>query len=410
MKSNYSSALHPIEDTEYNGDAMGWITNLIERRVWPSEETWSEEISTLTRNIKRDGSSCGPAGIQAKEALESRARTLQKLLSEYDPLYTLGHMAQQATIGIGNHVDWYSIHGIHALVQYAAGIAYAKSEASGQLPKPPDDYIQEAFESVAEIFALDSFIVQYSQDQSQPEQEHIARAQNLLRVEGLTDRWQGFTQHLTVITRQTFARIDEAVNSELGWTPEEIPELTVAITRILQERLNHFQSTARRNHRQERVAGRLHGTEVTREFLQDHNEFSKKLFTISTPHLAETLSWPEDKTRRALNDLSLIPGSQPNFLLPSQDNLARTYSIVSLGDDSFFAWLPGALIQESHTWFYDLLQRRGLESLSTKYLAARDAATEELTRESLTHVFGADRTHGNASYPARVTRKVVCAG
>ncbi len=103
-----------------------------------------------------------------------------------------------------------------------------------------------------------------------------------------------------------------------------------------------------------------------------------------------------------------MPGSQPDFMLPTQDNLARLYSILPLGNDQYFVWSPGSLVQESHAWFYDLLQKRKLDALRAKYLAARDAVTEELTVEALARIFGTERVFGNAYYAAEGRPDVDC--
>jgi hypothetical protein len=315
-------------------------------------------------------------------------------------------MAQFAALGSGDSPDWYAIHGVHALVQYDAGIAYGGSIESESLPMPPDENIQASFDLVAEIFALDTFLLQYSGDKSQP--LHIRRAQNLLRMEGLTDRWQGYVDHLATILRKTFAAIEDQVISELGWNPATLPDVSKAISNILQERLDAFHPLTRRRLSTARVAGRQRFDDEVESFVEDHQAYLRQLFVISVSELAGILTWPVEVLKRALADLALEPGSQPSFSLPTEDNLARYYSLISLGNDQYFAWLPGSLIQESHAWFYDLVQRRKLESLRQKYLAARDIATEELTVESLARVFGADRTLGNVRYSAEGLPDVDC--
>ena len=407
LKSKLIPGLYPIENTEFGSDeGMGWIGHLVTSQIWSSNGEWPEEVISLARNIQHAGSSLGPAGEQARRARDEKAAALKEVLRAHDPMYALGHMAQRAAFDSGDYRDWYAIHGVHALVEYAVGVAYGGPIVQESPRKPPDQDIQGAFDLVAEIFALDWFLVQYSGDSSQP--LHIRRARGLLRMEGLTDRWQGYGAHLTTILHKTFARIEDHVISELGWNPVTLPEISTAISHILQQRMGDFQPAARRKLIRARAAGHIRYDEALKTFLQEHNEFSRQLFSISAPELARVLSWPEEKTKRALGDLAFTPGSQPDFTLPTQDNLVRMYSLVALSDDQYFAWLPGALIQESHAWFNDLLQKRNLESLRNKYLAARDAATEELTTESLARVFGADRAFGNVYYPAEGRPDVDC--
>ena len=90
-------------------------------------------------------------------------------------------MAQHAMFDKGISRDWSFIHGVHALVEYAVGLASIDPASEERRKEPSADKIQEAFNLVAQIFVLDWFLQQYNIDPSQP--EVIRRAQNLLRIE-----------------------------------------------------------------------------------------------------------------------------------------------------------------------------------------------------------------------------------
>jgi hypothetical protein len=172
--------------------------------------------------------------------------------------------------------------------------------------------------------------------------------------------------------------------------------------------MDAFHPAAHRRIRAAHAAGRDRYDEVVEELIRERNELSKDLFIITPSDLAPCLAVPEDRLRVALKDLPIAPGCQPGFTVPTQENLARTYSAVDLGDERYFIWMPGFLIQEFHSWFYDLLQRRGLESLRKRYLEARDSVTEELTASSLSHIFSADRTYRSVHYSADGRPDVDC--
>jgi len=386
---------------------MGRIGRLVESRIWPSEDEWPEEITSLTAAIRQAGTSLGPAGERAKGERDRRAVTLKHLLHTYDPTYVLSSMAQRAMFDKDISRDWYAIHGLHALVEYAVGLAHANSASGRKKEEPSAEKIQEAFNLVAEIFALDWFLVQYSMDPSQP--QIISRTQNLLRMERLLDRYQGYHAHLAIILKKTFGRIENHVISELGWNPATLPEICFAAGNIVQARLDAFDPPSHQKLVRARAQGGKTFQHAIWAFLKDHYEWSRELFNISVPELAAALGWSEGPVRRALHDLALMPGSQPDFLLPTQDNLARLYSILPLDNDQYFIWSPGSLVQESHAWFDNLLQKRQLHTLRTRYLYARDSATEELTIESMRSIFGPGRVFGNVLYDAEGRPDVDCA-
>ncbi len=396
-----------IEDVELGDDPrMGWIGHLVKSGIWPRQEDWSREVVGLTRDIRQAGNSLGPEGEHAKRERDKRASALKNLLRSYDPIYVLSHMAQRAMFDKGSSRDWYAVHGIHALVEYTVGLAYAGSVNHKERKDPPAAKIQEAFDLVAEIFALDWFLERYSIDRSQP--LAIRHARNLLKMEKLLDRHQGYIAHLSIILKRTFVRIENEVISTLGWNPAALPEICFAVAGILQQRQDAFHPSVRRALTRAKVRGPEAFQQANRVFLKEHNEWSQTLFNVSVQELAHTLNWPQEVTSRALNDLALKPGSQPDFTLPTQDNLARLYSLLPLDDNHYFIWSPGSVVQESHAWFIDLLQKRNLDELRTKYLAARDTATEGLTIESLASIFGTNRVFGNAYYSAGGRPDVDC--
>ena len=385
---------------------MGWIGRLVESRIWSREGGWPQEIVRLTTEIRQAGTSLGPAGQRAENERDKRAVALKSLLHSYDSIYILSHMAQRAMFDKGISRDWYATHGLHALVEYTVGLAGTIPVRGENSIEPPAEKIQEAFDLVADIFALDWFLVQYSLDPSQP--LIISRTQNLLRMEKLLDRYQGYLTHLSIILRKTFNRIENQVISEFGWNPATLPDICFAVVDILQERMDAFDPPSRQALLRAKAQGHDAFQEARMVFLENHNKWVRDLFNISVQELTRVLDWPEDTVRRALGDLALTRGSQPDFMLPTQDNLARLYSILPIGNDQYFIWSPGSLLQESHSWFDDLLQKRKLSTLRARYLKARDDATEELTIESLKGIFGPERVFGNAYYYADGRPDVDC--
>jgi hypothetical protein len=387
-------------------DDMGWIGLLVSSQAWPAHAEWPEEVSSAIRAIRAAHSSLGPAGDRARKIRDEKAKSLKRLLHGCDPIYVLSHMAEHVLFRNKGTVDWVANHGVHAMVQYAQGVAFSASTPSDNLPIPDPGIIQEAFDLVAEVFLIEWFIVVFGRDESQP--DYISESQLLMRLESLTDRFQGYVQFLTEILRETFGRIDSAVVSEFGWSPAELPKISEAIATMLQQRMDTFHPAAHRRLHAAGAAGRLEFEETLSSLLREKPDFLRRMFIISAQELATSLGWNVSKARAALTDLSLPPGRQPHFSLPTEDNLFRVYSVIPTSPDKYYIWQPSAIVQESHAWFYDLLQWRGLESLRTAYLRARDAVTEELTAASLARIFGAPRTHASVTYPAEGRPDVDC--
>jgi hypothetical protein len=198
----------------HSDDVMGRIGYLVSSGQWPAHPEWPSDVTGAVRTIRDDGNSMGPAGDRARNIRDEKAARLKHLFRAYDIVQVLGLMAQSAVFGGEIFRNWYAIHGIHALVQFAVGVAIGEPRVQGKSIVPPDECIQEAYDLVSEIFLLEWFLVQYGQNKSLP--PHVRHAQADLRMEGLVDRWQGYLKHLITILRKTFSQIDQEVVSVLG--------------------------------------------------------------------------------------------------------------------------------------------------------------------------------------------------
>lgn len=401
------SGVRVIDGVEFQAEQhyLGQIGFLVASRAWPASAAWSKEVIRSVREVERAGTSRGPAGERAKITRDAKAEKLKQLFDDCDPMPILGRMANDVVFGNGKR-DWYAIHGMHAMFQYALGIAVSTGRTWSRAEAPTPDQIQYAYDLVAEVFLLDWFLIIASRERSLP--EHIGNAQTVLRLEGLLNRCQGYDQHLSLISRKTFEKIDVDVVRTLGWSPSLIPEVSRAVHDVQQRRMDAFQPVAQERLSSAKAAGRRQYSDMVTKIYSDQSRLLQDLFVVRPPELATNLGLPEETLRAALKDLSISPGCQPDFRLPMQDNLARFYSAVDLGDDRYFIGLLGSLLQEAHIWFYDLIQRRGLESLRRKYLKARDKAAEELTISAVGRVFGIDRTFGSVEYAANGRPDVDC--
>lgn len=383
----------------------GFVESLVGSRIWPANVDRIEGTRSRVARI-RSSVPAAAATLQLRSLAEARAKHLVEILRRSNPLFILGRFADCAEFTDGASRDWYDIHGVHAMVQYAVGVAFATSPPIDPLPPPSDEDTQEAFDLVAEIFLIEWDLIACRSAANLP--EHVAKVQGAFRVEALTDRWQGYDVHLKAMLAEALGPVRDETTRELGWDPTIIPELGVGLARLFQRRMDEFQPRFRAELVRAKAAGSAVYDNTIRRLLARHKNFVADLFVVDAISLSAELGLDIETLEKALQDLSWSPGQQPNFLLPTQDNLARTYGGVSLGDGSYFLWMPSALIQEAHIWFYDLLQQRSLESIKKRYLAARDSATEQITSSTLQLLFGKQNVIKGAQYDAPGRPDVDC--
>ncbi|GGN37589.1 hypothetical protein FHR83_006377 [Actinoplanes campanulatus] len=386
-------------------DELGFVGSLVESRIWPADIDRLKEMRVKLVKL-RSGAPGEASDRRLRELAENQANKLAGILRSANPLFILGRFAECAEFQGGDFRDWYETHGVHALVQYAVGLSFATSGNIDLSAVPSDGDVQEAFDLVAEIFLIEWELITHTIGTNQP--EYAARVQGAFKVEALTDRWQGYTVHLKDILAATLGPIRDDITRELGWYPAIIPELGVGLARVFQRRMDEFRPGFRADLMRAKPSGRaVYGEEMSL-LLERHKNFAADLFVVDAPALSAEIGLSVDTLEAALRDLSWNPGQQPEFLLPAQDNLARTYSGVKLEGGKYFLWMPSALIQESHAWFYDLLQRRSLESIKKRYLAARDTTTEKIASSTLQRLFGKDRVFRSAQYDAPGRPDVDC--
>lgn len=406
MRMHWQGVYATVPDELGIGGELGWVGHLVDSRAWPAHSEWPEEVSAILKAIRGAKSSKGVDGDHARDIRDKKIARLKEIFRTCYPAWIVGNMARVAVIAGRGPRDWYEIQGVFALVQYAVGIAVTESKDQKSLPIPSAALTQESYDLVAEIFALDWFLIHFGRNKALP--PHVASAQTDLRMDGLIDRWQGYGEHLSVILRETCSKIEDLIHSELGWSPSSLPEISDAIRSLLQQRIDGFHPGARRRLHAAGAAGRVQYQEMVEEIINEYDIFSANLFIITPSELATYASLPEVELRAALKDISLVPGCQPDFATPTEDNLARIYSGMDLGDDRFLIWSPAGLVQESHTWFYDLLQRRGLDMLRKKYVEARDATTERIVASSLAELFTERRTIQSVRYASDGRPDVDC--
>ena len=266
---------------------MGPIGLLVSSGAWPAHADWPEEINRAVADMTMARSSLGPAGMRAKSIRDRKARLLKELLHTYDPIYVLSQMAEQALFRNRGTVDWTASHGVHAMVQYAQGLAFSAPITVNNLQVPDPGIIQESYDLVAEIFLIEWFTIILGDDKSQP--DYIAETQLMLKLESLFDRFQGYVQGLAEILRETFSRISPAVVAEFGWSPADLPKISEALATMLQQRMDSFHPAAHRKLHAAGVQGRIQFETTMISLLREKPNFLRRMFIFSPHELAAFL-------------------------------------------------------------------------------------------------------------------------
>ncbi len=131
-----------------------------------------------------------------------------------------------------------------------------------------------------------------------------------------------------------------------------------------------------------------------------NSEAFRGLLEFVPEQIADEAGLEAAEVQAALEALSTPFGEVPADLYPKGENRFRRFPVIPLGEDEFFfpsLWIP---FREFVPWFLDFVRSEGHDRLADRFLRARDAAAERLTREALARVFGAEAVLGPLDYQA----------
>ena len=313
---------------------------------------------------------------------------LRELLARNDPLDIITQLTTAKTSGpVGGPDDTATVFGVEARLQYLTGLALSLSERN--LQKPSGHAVQEAWDLVDKIFALETSI------HMQPPDPHLSEAdasvQFLLRFEHLLDRTQGYVSHLTRMLETLFKPLDKACREEIGFAPTILPKLIFACHGEVQRRYRRVKTLLTPF---ARAPEKFSSTEVSDVFSEAH----AGLFEYRSAEIAAHTSLSEREVRAALTALSSSFGDLPTDLRPSAPNRVRRFPVVSLGEDIWFFSQQWSPLHEVVPWFLEFLRSKGKPKLEKRFLRRRDLTAEELTKKAMARVFGEDAVHGPLDY------------
>ncbi len=364
------------------------------QHLWPGGGGLAPGQSALVSELK---STLSPTADNLEAVVAIRELLITELraaLASSDAVFTLSYFCNSAFWGSGP-VDWYERYGLEALAQYGIGVALANERGTGT---PDPATVQRCFDLVFEIFAIEDALAACATKATAGGPLELA-IQHLVH-ENLFDRWQGYRPHLARITEAVFLPIAAPAEAELGWSPHHLPDLLAGIRDTANAKYSLKTDPLRRNIKERYVKGPSDSSEVTAAAVSIWESVLPDVLILNVQDIAEVWKLPGSRARTILDDLSVEFGCQPQFRRPTDENRARRFPLIRLGEGEYLVTNVVVALHEIHSWFPDLLEGKGLTDLLNHYRLSRDRATEELTATAFAEVFGEKAVHRGLTYEA----------
>lgn len=218
------------------------------------------------------------------------------------------------------------------------------------------------------------------------DERHVEERYQLM-LEKMYDRMSGYPQHLRVVNRAIFSGLDRACDEQFGFRPTRALDLAERHTRAMEEvRFRELDRLRSIDGGSLRAGGRSLVSVFTGAGSLD-----------PAVALAKASAWSSNEVSLLLSAMATPVGSQKvtSVLCP---NRLRHFPVIQLTNDGHVWPHPEDFMHEALDWFDELLLKRGADKLRDQFSKARANATEELTFQRLTEVFGQDRVVRGAVY------------
>ncbi len=323
--------------------------------------------------------------------LERAAEELRDLVGRFEPVEFVSSIAIPTSMGFVAKDDLFDdgdeTHTWAAKIEYLLGLALSVDAGAASTPS---EVTRKAMELLADVFdaaharhMVDAF------DRPLSGNDSLDSAVFLLGQEHLTDRMPGYAVHIERIDAEVFDRHRDYYVGVLGFNPADV-------TRVVRRR-----AAATR--------GRF---EAAREaFAPDVGRHDPRRIAAVGQVVAamtDSRTWPArsiaadarielDEVTAMLRLFSTQFGSQPDFRLPTDPNLARTRPCVDISDDErgdvFFVPDPWALCAAVHPRLVEVLDAGARQ----RYQLHREKGHERIVETAICRVFGTNAL-GNRHY------------
>jgi hypothetical protein len=335
------------------------------------------------------------------ENLKGRAAKLDKLADElreivvqHDPVQLIPSIAVPAAASFSNPTsrdDATDTFSVPAKIEYLVGLALTGPRGTAPVTR---EVTQEVTWLIASVFsAADAHLRLQMVSERSNGHPGLDLTSALLRAEHLSDRMAGYDVHLEEIGDAVFEPHRKFYCGELGFCPSDAIRL---VRRHVPWNNTELNTAARE------VAEMMDSDEVDQDKARDSGwRFYRSMEAIykwNPEILAESTGLPVQQIGAMLDKMSVNFGSQPDFRLPFDNNLARPYPLVRLLDDEYLAPDPWSVAHNVHQWIQRYIQTNPTSPIAKRYPKHRSKAAERLVSSSLQSVFGKQTVFCNQHY------------
>ncbi|MEM9202874.1 MAG: hypothetical protein AAGC53_14510 [Actinomycetota bacterium] len=361
----------------------------------PSEAVWGEELAIDGVSF-RESAEPGPAREAAIEeikevlrhrasGLEGAAEDLRALLAKYEPVEFVTAIAAPTSMGMVGPAadlleDGAQTHTWPAKIEYLLGLALSVSPGTASTPT---SVTERAMHLLADVFdAAHARRMIESFDAPSHGSFALDKASFLLRQEQLTDRMPGYPVHVEQIDAEVFDRHRDFYIDTVGFNPADVTRVVRRRARAVSVRFNLAREQLRAAHSSDDEPQQADALAALLLALDE-----SRLWSASS--VARDTDVGPDEIAAMLRTFSTTFGSQPNFRLPTDLNLASTRPCVRLhldggADETYFVADVWALSSAVHRRLADELEGAGRE----RYQRHREQGNERLVHTAFAKVFG----------------------
>lgn len=328
------------------------------------------------------------------ETLQPAVDALRDLVASHEPVELISSVAIPAMLGFrgnGPSVDdapetvtW------SAKIEYLVGVALSlppgTASTTTDVTDEAIDLLGDVFDAVQARNMVDSFARPTTGNQG------LDAALFMLRLEHVFDRMPGYPIHLEQIDSEVFDRHRQFYVDTLGFNPADV-------VRVVRRR--HAAQTLRVNAAFEQVQRLLdrapeHAAHAMWEMLQALNDSR----SWRPNAVAADASIDATEVGRMLSFFSTSFGSQPDFRLPTDENVARTHPCIDLGTGTYFIPDPWSLLAAVHGRLAKAAAADSSGPLQ-RYRRHREDGHQRLVAGALRRVFGHELVAENQHYASQ---------
>jgi hypothetical protein len=323
--------------------------------------------------------------------LESAVRALRSVVAAHEPVELISSIAIPTSLGFrgkgpavddaGETVTW------PAKIEYLVGVALSLPPGAGSTPNEVTERVIEllgdVFDAVHARHMIESF------DRRPTGNDDLDEAIFTLRSEHLLDRMPGYAVHLERIDTEVFDRHREYYVDAIGFNPADVTRVVRRRNAVQGPRANAALQLAQRLLRREpEQAARAMVTFL--QELTDSRSWDPSAVAADTGIDATEIA-------RMLDFFSTSFGSQPDFRMPTDENLARTKPCIDLGTGTYFIPDTWSLLAAVHNRLSQAVTSDAGGALK-RYRRHREDGHQRLVAGALQQAFGKPLVAANQYY------------